>query len=427
MRRTVIIAILCLSLVAAACGDDGELPSASTEPTTTTTTSAPSTGDTTPPTAIGSEAERAPVDASAAVDVLAAGINDAGFDLLRTLPGDENAVLGPASIAHALLMAQAAADPATRDAIDAVFGFQPDAHEAWNALDQAIEASQSDRLIVSIADRIWPRLDVEPDPAWIDLLASRHGADVVPLDFADAEPSREIINGWVAEQTRDRIPELLKPGIIGGNTVLVLTNAMYFEADWRSPFGKYGTIETDFTRLDGSTVPVELMVELELGDRRGAGDGFVGAEIPYAGDEYSMLVIVPDEGRFAEIAERLDQSLLDEIDQTFTPGPFELHLPQWATTTDLDLFEFLSEAGAAPGAYPAISPGAFLGAAVHAADIEVTDTGTIAAAATALEFAESGPPEPELLVAADQPFLYLIRHRESGLVLFSGQLVDPTA
>ena len=69
----------------------------------------------------------------------------------------------------------------------------------------------------------------------------------------------------------------------------------------------------------------------------------------------------------------------------------------------------------------AMSPGA-----VHAADISVDEAGTVAAAATALGFEESGPPEPELTVAADQPFIYVIRHEESGLVLFAGQLVVPT-
>jgi len=73
-----------------------------------------------------------------------------------------------------------------------------------------------------------------------------------------------------------------------------------------------------------------------------------------------------------------------------------------------------------------ISPDAFLGAAVHAADITVDEQGTVAAAATALGFPDSGPPEPELTVVADRPFVYLIRHRSTGLVLFAGHVTDPT-
>lgn len=424
IMRRLFASVFALALLAAACGDEADLGTAADS----TTTSAAPAPTATPAQPTGSDVERAAVDPTVDVAALAAGINDAGFELLRSLPRDENVVLGPASIGHALLMAQGAADEPTRAAIDAAFGFGPGAHDAWNALDQTITASQSEQVVVSIADRIWPRSDVQPDPGWIDLLASRHGADVAPLDFAgDADASRDTINEWVGDRTEGLIPELLPQGFITPQTVLVLTNAMYFEADWEVPFGKHGTITTDFIGLDGTPVPVELMVELELGDRRGVGDGFVGAEVPYAGGDYSMLVIVPDEGRFADVVERLDQRLLDEIDATFTTGPFELQLPRWETSTTVDLLAHLSGIGAAPGAYPAIARGATLEAAVHAADIAVDETGTVAAAATAFGFDLSGPPEPELVVAADQPFLYLIRHRDSGLVLFAGQVLDPTS
>ena len=167
------------------------------------------------------------------------------------------------------------------------------------------------------------------------------------------------------------------------------------------------------------------MRERELADRRGVGDGFVGAEIPYAGGEFSMLVIVPDQGRFQEIRDRLDQNLIEEIDAAFTTGPYELVIPKWKSTTQLDLLAWLREIGAAPGRYPRITPDAFLDGAVHGADITVDEWGTVAAAATALSFNTSGRPEPELTVKADQPFLYLIRHRPTGLVLFAGQVTNP--
>jgi serpin B len=207
---------------------------------------------------------------------------------------------------------------------------------------------------------------------------------------------------------------------------LVLTDAVYFAADWAKPFGKYGPVDGTFTTLDGTEVDVSFMQELELADRRGVADGFVGAEIPYAGDDYSMLGLVPDEGRYDELIERLDQELLDEIDATFTTGPYGLLLPTWDDEYQIDLLGRLTEIGAAPGSYPRITPAAFLGAAVHAADITVDEAGTVAAAATALGFEESGPPEPELIVAADRPFIYLIRHRDSGLVLFVGHVTDPS-
>lgn len=433
MRIAAPLAVLSL-LVVVACGDASPDPGATPD----TSESAPGTTDTSsslPPSqpagvalSVSDGVHRAAVDPDAAVDELVAGWNDAGFDLLRRLPGDDNVVFSPASIGHALLMAAAAGDDPTRTAIEAAFSLPDAPHEAWNSLDHIIAGTQTDQVTVTIADRIWPRVGIEPDQHWVDLLAAQHGADVVPLDFSDdPEGSREIINGWVSDRTEGLIPDLLPDDFIDPErTVLVLTDTVYFAADWARPFGKYGTVDATFTTLDGTEVDVSFMRELELGDRRGIGDGFVGAEIPYAGDDYSMLILVPDTGRYDELIDRLDQELLDEIDATFTRGPYELLVPKWSDDYQIDLLDWLSDIGAAPGSYPTITPETFLGAAVHAADITVDEHGTVAAAATALGFNTSGPPEPELTVAADRPFIYLIRHRQSGLVLFAGHVTNPT-
>jgi serpin B len=428
MRRVALV--VGLGLVAACAGDDGERQ--------TTPSTAPTIAAVEPPAAPAllmptSGVERSEVVPEAPVEALVAGLNNAGFDLLRTQPLDENLVFSPSSIGHALLMARAAADEQTGAAIDSAFGLPAGvaAHQAWNAIDQQIAAAAeaNERTTVKIADRIWPRADVTPDQAWIDLLAAEHGASSQTLDYAgDPEGSRETINAWVGEQTEGLIPELLPTGFIDpGRTVLVLTDTIYFEADWATPFGKYGPVAGGFTRLDGSTTTIEFMQELELADRRGIGDGFAAAEIPYTGGELSMLVIVPDEGRFGELRERLGPELLDETDTSFTSGPYELLLPKWDDASQIDLLPWLERGGAAPGSYPAITQEAFLGAAIHGAGISVDELGTVAAAATGLGFLESGPPEPELSVRADKPFFYVIRHRDSGLVLFAGQVTDPTA
>lgn len=408
--------VLVLGLVLAACGGGAAEPA-----------------DGPGPLAPSGEVDRAEPSSDTPVADLAGGFNDAGFHLLRAQPLSDNLVFSPVSIGHAMLMARAAADQSTGDAIDAAFSLPEGmtSHEAWNASDRMIvrDADGDEELTVAIADRIWPRVDLNPDQEWVDLLASHHGATTEALDFSgDPDGSRDVINSWVSDQTEDLIPELLPEGFIKpGRTVLVLTDAIYYKARWATVFGKYPNVEDVFTRLDGTTVETEYMRQLELTDRRGVGDGFVGAEIPYVGDDFSMLVIVPDEGRFEEVRQRLDQDLLDEIDATFTTGPYEVLIPKWETTTKLDLMEWLTELNAAPGWYPAISPDAFLGEAVHGADIAVDEWGTVAAAATALGFEESGSPEPELTVRADRPFYYLIRHRPTGLVLFAGQVTDPSS
>ncbi|MBA3289676.1 MAG: hypothetical protein H0U21_16975, partial [Acidimicrobiia bacterium] len=391
--RVALLAALAVVVAAAACGGgaDPAVVDGTTEPTSSSrSTSTPSSD---PPRAfeVSQGVVRAEVAADAPVAELVRGWNDAGFALLREQPAEDNVVFSPVSIGHALLMAAAAADDPTRAAISSAFGHPDHAHQAWNALDLQVADSQSDQVTVTIADRIWPSVGIEPAQDWIDLLASEHGADVVPLDFAgDGEGSRRVINDWASDRTEGLIPELLPIDFITPMTVLVLTDTLYFAAEWERPFGKYGPVSGVFTTLDGAEVATSFMQELELADRRGTGDGFVGAEIPYAGGAYSMLVLVPDEGRYEELLDRLDQDLLDEVDRTFTTGPYELLLPKWDDTYQIDLMDWLTDIGAAPGAYPSITPGAFLDAAVHAADITIDERGTVAAAATALGFDQSG-------------------------------------
>lgn len=374
---------------------------------------------------------RAEPDGSAPITELVAGFNNAGFDLLQIQPSEDNLVLSPTSIGHALLMMRAAADAPTGAAIDEGFALPAgiSAHEAWNTIDQSIQASNGTSTsaagepspVVAIADRIWPREGVELGTDWVDLMASHHGADVETIDVTRSEASRQHVNQWVSDQTNTLIPELLPEGFINDSTLLVLTDAIYFKAQWQLLFLKYGATDDDFNNLDGSTTPTSFMRELEQSAPRAVGDGWAAAELPYLGGDYSMLVIVPDD--FTAMRSELSQDLLDKIDAVTTTGPYELLLPQWKTETAINFLPWLSEMGAAPGTYPAIDNG-FIDGAVHAAVISVDETGTEAAAATGLGVAESGPPQPEFTIAVDRPFFYAIRHVESGLVLFSGQVTN---
>jgi len=432
MRTIVSATLLVGAAVAAACGTSTGEPvtGTGTGPSTAVDASTPDATQAvqvTPSETFASNVDRSEPDPDAPVDMVVAGFNDTGFTLFDQQPADTNFVFSPMSIFHTVLMARGAADESTASSItDGVaLPAGPAADAAWNVIDQQMSASPN--ATVSLANRVWPDIDTEPDPTWLDLLAAEHGSAVEAIDYAaDPDAGRDIINEWVSDQTEALIPDLLPPGFITPATTLVLTDAVYFEAEWQNPFGKYGPVSGEFTLLDGSTEPVELMQDLEGSGIRGEGEGFVAAEIPYRAGDFAMLVIVPDDGRFEEIRDGLDQTFLDDIDSTFTSGPYELLLPKWETNSTLDLIPFLGEIGAAPGSYPGISPGSELSAGVHAADITVDEMGTVAAAATALGFEESGPPQPELTVAADQPFLYVIRHAETGVVLFAGQLVDPT-
>jgi serpin B len=386
------------------------------------------------PELLGSDVPRAPAEAVGDAS-LAAGLNRFGLDyygVLASRAPAENLVFSPLSIGMAFGMADAGARGETAAQIEEVFhlpGSGDELHAAFNALDQALgDAGES---TLRLANRMYPASGYELVPDFVQTLGASYGAPLERLDFAaDPDAARERINDWVAERTEERIGELMPSGSIRPNTVLVLVNALYLEAKWSQPFGKYPTEQAPFTRLDGSAVDVPLMHNAELAARYVDAAGYQAVELPYGEGELSMLVIVPEEGRFAEFESRLDAERLAALDAATRNGIVEFFLPRWSATFDVDLVETLPELGLTlpfrGGDFTGISPrNPFIGAGVHAADIEVDEEGTVAAAATGLAFAESGPPAPDAVIRADRPFLYFIRHAETGAVLFLGRVVDP--
>jgi serpin B len=422
MRRGGQVAALGLMVVLAGCGQSPE-PAAS-----------PADRPMDEPLA-DPEVERAEPE-SAHLEDLVAGLNDVGFQIFEAASqgSTDDLVLSPLSIGVAFGMADAGASGSTADALAGLFGYPVEGEERWaafNALEQGVSSEEGP--IVRLANRQFPDVSFETVGGYDELLGRWFGAGIEPLPLrTESDASRERINGWVAERTEELIPELLQEGFLGPDSVMVLVNALYLEADWARPFGKYPTEDATFTRLDGSTVTVPLMHELELTGPAVASADYAATELPYEGGQLSMLVIVPETGRYEQVEARLTSGLVDEIDSAVSSGSVELYLPRFESTTDIDLRSVIEgrlgvdDVFGVDG-FDGIAPGITLEDAVHAADIAVDEIGTVAAAATALGFEESGPPEPDVTVRADKPFLYLIRHQPTGAVLFVGRVMDPAS
>lgn len=369
-------------------------------------------------------------------EALAKGLNEVGFGLfgLAAASSSKDVVISPLSIGLAFGMADVGATGATADALQELFDYPVDGEDRWsafNTLDQ--EVTDVGEPVVQLANRQYPDVSFETAPGYDETLRRWFGVGIEPLPLqAQPEQSRARVNEWVAEQTEQLIPQLIPEGMINSKSVMLLVNALYLQADWERPFGKYPTEDMPFTRLDGSQVTVPLMHELELSGPAVATDTYAATEVPYQGGELSMLVIVPEDGHYQQVEDDLSNELVDEIDAAATAGTVELWLPRFEADTRLDLYEAFEDLGVDDvfgpgGSWDGIAPGIFLAAGVHAADISVDEYGTVAAAATALAFEESGPPQPDVTVRADKPFLYLIRHEPTGAVLFVGRVTDPSA
>ncbi|MDQ3493489.1 MAG: serpin family protein, partial [Chloroflexota bacterium] len=354
-----------------------------------------SAGSPVPPPATALMANVARVaPAEASVDRTVAGLLAFGHDLHeRTAEPATNTVISPFSIALAFGMARAGAVGDTAGEIDQVLHFPPDLHEGLNALEQAIvsadgpppapepEATRDPRAdpqppVVAVANGLFVQEGVEVKPPFLDILAGQYGAGVQVVDFQDGT-AKAAIDAWVREQTAERIQKLFDQ--IPPLTRVVLANAVYLKADWQTPFLKEPLEEGPFTRTDDSVVTATMMRRVDEGMRYAEGDGWQAVEIPYAGDELAMWVIVPE--RDGSPAELLAPEVLADVGAGMKGGVVELELPKWDFASDLDLKPELTALGMELPFDPAADFSGmtdldlFIGQAIHRANITVDEWG----------------------------------------------------
>ena len=468
---TSLVLALCLTAVSllAACGGEPQ-PGSPANPTiapNTTPTSTPVPTDspvpaatvrpssqTAPNEARSDKVRAAPSATNMDLEGLIDGNSAFSFDLFEALRGrGGNLFYSPHSISLALAMTYAGAGGQTERQMADTLRFslsQDRIHAAFNALDQELasrgegardEGGEGFRL--NIVNAVWGQQGHPFREAFLDVLAESYGAGVRPTDFIAApEESRIAINDWVAENTEDRIRDLIPQGIINPLTRMVLTNAIYFNASWLFPFSETNTRSHHFYLLDGRRIDVPMMRTSEdFG--YAAGDGYQAVELPYVGDDLSMTVIVPDRGRFREFEDSLDAGLVERIIADLGFRRVTLNLPKFEFESQFLLGETLESMGM-PDAFDSASSDfsgmdgrsclagdsgcLYIREVVHKAFVSVDESGTEAAAATAVIMqAESAPPNP-VSVTVDRPFIFLIRDRETWAILFVGRVetISPT-
>ncbi len=381
---------------------------------------------------------------------LASGNTQFAFDLYHAVAPEqagENLIYSPFSISLAFAMVYAGARGQTEQEIANTLHYalpQDRLHPAFNTLDleltglseEAPDAPESGELTLRIANSLWGQTGFNFEQAFLETIAANYGAGLRLVDFVGApEPSRQAINGWVEDETEDRIKDLIPQDAITPNTRLVLANAIYFYGGWTMPFQEGGTQDAPFTLLDGAQVSAPMMRQGGSQFLYTAGDGYQAVELPYgAYENAAMLIILPDSARFDEIEAGLDAVMLDEIIGSLHPvAVTELTMPRFEFETSLALVDTLKAMGmVAPfeaADFSGISTEAALAitAVLHKANITVDEEGTEAAAATAIivEEAAAMPPEEEVTLHLDRPFIFAIYDRATGTILFLGRVLNP--
>jgi len=344
--------------------------------------------------------------------------------------------LSPHSISTALAMTYAGAEGTTAEEMATVLHYSlPEArlHPAMNQLALELERrADGGAFQLSIANALFGREGLGFEAEFLDLLAVNYGAGISMLDFGDEPTARAAINAWVSEQTNERIPKLIGEGVLTGDTALVLTNAVYFNADWAQPFEREATWDVPFSRLDGTEVTVPMMHQDAI-FAYAAGEGWAALSMPYQGGALAMTVVLPDLGAFGTIEQGFTAEFAAQVLAATQDSYVAVALPKFTFEAGFELSGKLAELG---------MPTAFGGEAdfsgmttetslaisqvIHKAFVAVDEKGTEAAAATAVVMTDSAAPaQPELRFEADRPFLFFIHDRPTGAVLFLGRLVEP--
>ncbi|MYG81085.1 MAG: serpin family protein [Gemmatimonadetes bacterium] len=357
---------------------------------------------------------------------------DFAFDLLvQANRPNGNLFLSPLSASMALGMTMNGAAGETWNQMRSVLGFGGLSEEEINAayasllellvgLDPSVETA--------IGNSVWTRQGFPVHADFLAAVRESFGAEVAELDFASPTASGRI-NGWVRNATSGRIEDIV-PAVIPADVVMYLINAIYFKAPWTFRFEPSDTRDAPFHLDDGSTRTVRLM-SLRRDLPYLENDRFQAVDLPYGGAAFSMTVVLPQPGLSVDsLLASLDAATWRDMAGGFRERDIEVFLPRFRMAYERTLNDDLAALGMVDAFdhradLSRLSPvgGLWISSVRQKSWVEVSEEGTEAAAATVVTVVESAPPG----IRADRPFLFFIRERLSGTILFAGKVASPPA
>ncbi len=373
------------------------------------------------------------------VAAIVSGGNQFSCDLYAKFTRGEsgNVVFSPYSISAAVAMTYAGARGETARQMAGVMHWELPAervHTAMAELHKSLIRTKVDRgYRLHVANRLWRQREGKILPEFMAIARDRYGAAPVDLDFANrAEESRRTINLWVEKQTEGKVQDLIPPRALDG-TRLVLTNAIYFNADWYWKFDRKQTKQADFRVSAKRAVRIPLMFQKNLFVYKKA-DSLKVLELAYGAEgAASMVVLLPDQvDGLAKLERQLTADNIRKWTADVATHEVQVYLPKFKLTTQYDLPSAIQALGMTLAFTPGEADlsgidgtrGLFITGAWHKAFIDVNEERTEAAAAGGFGV---GGPVPEAVFRADHPFVFFIRDNRTGAILFMGRMTNPQA
>lgn len=345
---------------------------------------------------------------------------------------DANLMISPMSLQYALGMLSNGCDKAALKEITDVMGMNDYSLDMLNSffynLTQTLTKEDKD-FTLKLANAIWIQNGYEVGKDFIQNNKAIFGADVSDIDFGQADKAKKTINAWADKATNGTIKELSLQ--VNTDTRAVLANACYLKGKWTLPFDKKETKKETFYNQDGTTSEVDMMhLTKTFNFRDSEGEPYMAIELPYGNQTFHMVIVVPKDGyTLNEILPTFDWNRLslggEKVNVTLPKFKIEAKYPE-------EIMKCVKKMGInqifLSGSLPGINEELFVGQIAQDTFIEVDEAGTEASAVTtiSMELGSSGADytPPTYTIRMDRPFVFAIREKATGAVLFMGKVVQ---
>jgi len=370
------------------------------------------------------------------VKTLVDAMNGFSFDLYEKFieDNDGNIFFSPYSIFVALAMTYEGGRGETAAEMYDILKFQQNNEvslctfgKIYNLLNQ-----QKDYTI-NTANALWIKNNYPFLDEYIHFIEKYYMGKSTEVDFSDVEGTSKLINDWIESNTNGKIKDLIKSSDIDPfYTALILTNAIYFKGTWETEFDPDNTIDSNFEISPDNNVIASMMNIDEGNFNYTETSDLQILELPYTGDEVSMIVVLPKENNISIAEQAINPVSLKDWRNSFERVDVDVSIPKFKLETEYNLKNYLNRLGMnisfTPNADFSGMNGfkdLYIGKVVHKAFVEVNEEGTEAAGATAVHMVLTSIPNI-VTFRADHSFLFLIQHKETENILFMGRISDPT-
>ena len=350
---------------------------------------------------------------------------------------DDNIFFSPLSLNIAMGMTYAGANNETKEQIAQVFNYPADdtnLHKQLGKMQKDMAGLKSKGVEIAIANQLWADKLYKFNCRYIQDMKKAYAAPVKRMAFrTQPEACRLEINRWVENQTNDRIKDLLPGGSISDMTTLVLTNAIYFKGLWEEKFKPERTSEEEFMVSERKRERC-MMMNVNGKYRLYQGSDIQLLELPYSGKNFSMLILLPNEGvPLRKVEHSITLENLNSYIDWLVESDVRVKLPRFKFESEYQLKPFLTVMGmpipfsnGADFTRMSSKPDLKIDEVYHKAFIEVTEEGTEAAAATAVVIVRKSMPI-SVDFFANRPFMFFIRENATGNILFMGRVNNTNA